>query len=169
MEISEMEYLALKAQVQTLQSQVSAMNKPKQIRGIKDMVKEQVISGVQAMTDCKPIFGYNNYNADAWTLMLQMAKEVHKPSNLFRMETRCTYGYPKPYINTIFNHQKPRKIADLTPEQLEISVQMLDEIIPIYNRYFKMLHQKVLYDPTGKGDYEVVGVVDEQILEREEE
>lgn len=79
-----------------------------------------------------------------------------------------TNGYSnRPYIRSTDRKNAPRKISDLTPEQVALSVQMLDEMIPIYNRYFKMTHQRVLYDPTGRGDYIPVGVVDEQVLEDE--
>lgn len=169
MEISEREYLELRMQVRTLQSQVDSMNAPKKKTSLKDAVREQVISSVWNLDDAKPIFGYSDANADAWLQMLALAKAIHEPSNLFYMD-KC-YGYDRyntrPYIRSISNKNKYKKVSDLTPEQFAISVQMLDELIPIYNRYFKLLHQKVMYDPTGKGDYEPVGVLDEQLLKEE--
>lgn len=47
MEISEMEYLALKAQVQTLQNQVDAINGPKKVTSLAGLIKEQAIGHVK--------------------------------------------------------------------------------------------------------------------------
>ena len=171
MEISEKEYYELQFQVRALQSQVNAMSDPKRITNLASMVREPVIDRVRCITRDKPVFGYSSsMSCDTWTLLLQMAKNIHEPSALFRKEMRISWGeYQHPYINMIFNQKKPRRITDLTPEQIRVSVQMLDEIIPIYNRYFKDMHQRVMYDPTGKGEYESYGVIDEQVAQSERE
>lgn len=160
MEVSEKEYYELQMQVRTLKHQVDAMSSPRRT-ALKDLVKEQVISHVWNLADDKPIFEYRRFNSDAWTQMLALAKMIHDPSSLFYMD-RTINGYAsKPYIRSIFPKNRPRKISDLTPEELNVSVQMLNEIIPIYNKYFKLMHQRVIYDPTGKGDYRSIGVLDD--------
>lgn len=162
MEISEMEYYQLKMQVQNLQEQVASIKEPKRTNLVSAM-NEGVISKVTNIVDGKPVFGYvTSCNSDVWPLMLQMAKSVHDPSDLFYMDRSCVYPHlHRPYIRCIFQKSgKVRKILDLTECQFELSAQMLNEIIPIYNRYFKLTHQRVLYDPTGKGDYQSIGVVD---------
>jgi len=172
MEISEQEYYELKMQVSSLQNTVNTLQSPKKTT-IKDMLKEQVISGVSNLEDARPVFGYcYGINSDAWTqLLLPLAKMIHDPSPLFYMGSTPDFysRRTKPYIRWDYPKNKVRKIADLTPEQIEISVQMMDEIIPIYNRYYKMLHQKVLYDPTGRGDYQPIGVIDEDMLKDDED
>ena len=171
MEISNEEYFALKAQVSLLQNQVNSMQAPKKITKLRDMLKEQVISRVTNLDNAKPIFGYCDFNSDAWNqAFLPLAKMIHEPSDLFYMGTACNGPYrTRPYIRSLNKRGRLKKISDLTPEQIEASVQMLDELIPIYNKYFKMLHQRVMYDPTGRGDYEPIGVVDEDTLKEEEE
>lgn len=171
MEISEKEYYELQRQVRTLQSQVDAMNGPKKVTSLRDLVEEQVISGVKNLEDDRPIFGYSHFNSDAWAQFLALSKMLHEPSPLFYMGRAYSSDqwHIKPYIRWINPKNGPKKIADLTPEQARVSVQMLDELIPIYNRYFKLMHQRVLYDPTGKGEYEPYGVVDEQEVQSEVE
>lgn len=160
MEISEKEYYELQMQVRLLQSRVEGMKIPKQTT-MKDLVNEQVISRVWNLADDKPIFEYSRSNSDAWTQMLVLAKMIHEPSPLFYMDRTNNGYFSKPYIRSIFPKNRPRKISDLTPEELTVSVQMLNEIIPIYNKYFKQMHQRVIYDPTGKGDYRSIGVLDD--------
>lgn len=170
MEISNEEYCALKAQVSILQNQVNSMQAPKKITKLRDLLKEQVVSDVTNLDNEKPIFGYSDFCGDAWNqAFLPLAKMIHEPSRLFYMGTACNGPYhPRPYIRSLDKRDRLKKVSDLTPEQLEVSVQMLDELIPIYNKYFKMLHQKVMFDPTGKGDYELIGVMDEDIIKEGE-
>lgn len=166
MEISEKEYYELKERVSTLQSTVDSLQKPKRITELRSYLNEKVISEVVNLHKEKPIFGYVSYpHAEAWDrALLPLAKMVHRPSRPFYMSTH--YIYPQNIhirrsIDSIRGNDKLPNITDLTPEQVNISIQMLNEIIPIYNRYFKLMHQKVLYDPTGKGNYEPIGVIDE--------
>lgn len=161
MEISATEYNALMFQISTLQKTVDALQKcpPK---NIKNLLKEQVIDRATNLDDSRPIFGYREGQAEAWNYFLQIAKVIHTPSKLFYLGTG--YG-ERPYIRSEFVKDSPKRIKELTAEQVAISVQMLDEIIPIYNRYFKLLHSKVMYDPTGKGDYELIGVLNERMTE----
>lgn len=170
MEISEKEYYELQRQVRTLQSQVDAMNGPKKI-SLLDMIDEQVISSVHTADSTKPVFVYLRRPSDAWKMMLTLAKKIHEPSRLFNMRRSvgCYNGNYRPYIDFVSGGNCPRKISDMTEKQQEISARMLNEIIPIYNRYFKLMHQQVLYDPTGKGEYELYGVVDEQEVRSEVE
>lgn len=162
MEIDEKEYYELQMQVRCLQSQVGSMKMPKQTT-MKDLVNEQVISRVWNLAEDKPIFGYRYFNSDAWTQMLALAKMIHEPSSSFYMDRTISGCFSRPYIRSIFPKNRPRKISDLTPEELNVSVQMLNEIIPIYNKYFKRMHQRVIYDRTGKGDYVSVGVLDDNM------
>ncbi len=164
MQISVEEYNALMFRISTLQKAVDVLQKcpPK---NIKNMLKEQVISRVANLDDSRPIFGYREGQPEAWNYFLQIAKVIHTPSKLFCLGTTCCGYGERPYIRSEYAKYSPKRIKDLTAEQVAISVEMLDEIIPIYNRYFKRLHSKVMYDPTGKGDYELIGVLDERMTE----
>lgn len=161
MEISEKEYNELKLQIASLQNTVNDLQNPPK-RNIKTMLKEQVIDGVHNMNDEKPVFGYSRFDSEVWKYLLEIGKAVHKPSRTFYMGTAL---HNRPYIRCDdIKKGIPQKVKDLSQEQMEISVRMLDEIVPIYNRYYKMLHQKVMYDPTGKGDYELIGVLDYDLI-----
>jgi len=162
MEISEKEYNELKLQIATLQNTVNDLKNPPK-RTIKTMLKEQVIDGIHNLNNEKPVFGYSRFDSKAWKFFLEVGKIIHEPTRTFYMGTALPN---RPYIRTNdLNRNIPQKVKDLSPEQMAISAKMLDEIIPIYNRYYKMLHPKVMYDPTGKGDYELIGVLDFDMIE----
>lgn len=167
MEISKEEYCALKKQVSILQSQIHLMQAPKKITSLEDKLRERPISSVRNLAEDRPVFGYACLNADAWSqAFILLAKLIHEPSDLFYMDTtHGPYGR-KLYIRSLRKKERLRKIADFTPEQVAISIEMLDELIPIYNKYFKMTHQKVMYDPTGRGDYVAIKVADEDVLKK---
>lgn len=160
MEISEREYYELKEQVRQLQNKVD---------GIKDKPRGDLASAVRelpidyiASEEAIPVFEYRKRASDTWQVFLRLAKLLHTPSPKFYMD-RSHPGYgARPYIRQSGRMLPPKRISGLTEEQLNASVEMLNEMIPIYNKYFKETHSKVLYDPTGKGDYEWRGVVNEE-------
>ena len=53
-------------------------------------------------------------------------------------------GDPVGYMNWFGDTKPPKTIEELTEEQLAASVAMLDEMIEIYNRYYKKIHPSVL-------------------------
>ena len=157
MEISEREYFELKEQVLQLQNKLDAIPKP--AKYLRDRVAEVPISSVRNVVDDEPIFDYRYMSNDAWTLFVKLSKMIHEPSDRFYMGTSSTYPtYGRPYIRSYKNGKAPAKIAEMTEEQVSISIDMLNELIPIYNKYFRLTHQTVLYDPTGDGKYEMVMV-----------
>ena len=64
----------------------------------------------------------------------------------------------KPYIRSYRSGEAPRKITEMSEEQIQISIDMLNELIPIYNKYFQKTHETVLYSEKGNGVYERVNV-----------
>lgn len=160
MEISEKEYAELKEQIRVLQEKVGGFeNKP--TREIKSLVNELPISHVRNTDESYPDFGFSTLNADVWKTFTDLAKAIHAPSYKFYLGVAYADGLGtklKPYIRTTGDHNPPRKITDMTNEQIEISVSMLNELIPIYNKYFRMLHQEVLYCDNKEGVYRKIAV-----------
>lgn len=160
MEISEREYQELKEQIRVLQEKVGGFeNKP--TREIKSLVNELPISHVMNTDENYPNFEFSTLGTDAWKTFTDLAKSIHAPSYKFYLGTAyadfCGTRL-KPYIRTLGNNNPPRKITDMTNEQINISVSMLNELIPIYNKYFKMLHQEVLYCDNKEGVYRKIAV-----------
>lgn len=150
MEISEKEYYELKEQVRILQEKVGGL--PKKTSSFAELVNEHPIEYVMNSVEDYPDFMYRRHLSDTWKVFSCLAKMVHSSSYKFYMGTTGQH-LPRPYIRTIGKNETPRKITDLTNEQLEISVQMLNELIPIYNRYFKQTHEYVLYTDSDDGQY----------------
>ena len=146
MEISEREYEELKQQIKILEEKINGVGKPKTT--LADLVKEHPIAFVRNSVENYPDFYYSKHpDSDVWKYFLQIGKMVHAESWKFYMGTAGC----KPYIRSIGNHEYPKKISEMTEEQIAISVQMLNELIPIYNKYFKQTHQSVLYCDNTEG------------------
>ena len=159
MEISEREYFELKEQVRALQEKVNGIEKPK--RDFVSLVSELPINAVRNTVDDYPDFKYFRNTTDAWRLFVQLAKIVHAESYKYYMSTTYPGSY-KPYIRTIGKHEAPKRITDMTDEQITVSIQMLNELIPIYNKYFKQMHEYVLYSDTNDGQYRKIYVEKER-------
>lgn len=156
MEISEKEYFELKEQVRILQEKIGSIEKPK--GDFSSIVAEMPITFVRNSVEDYPDFEYVKGVGNAWNAFIQLAKIIHTPSWKFYMDSAGGKYDKNPYIRTIGNHQTPRKIANLTNEQILLSVQMLNEMIPIFNKYFKQTHEFVLYSDRGDGQYRKIYV-----------
>lgn len=153
MEISEKEYAELLMQIETLKQKVNGIN-PK--TSIVDLITEKPIACVAKTQDTYPEFKYNNSQlTDVWKRFLYIAKAIHSKSYNFYMD-KTIYGGS--YIRCVGNHEYPKKVTDMTKEEIQISVQMLDELIPIYNKYFKLTHPYVLYSDNKEGIYRKIYV-----------
>lgn len=157
MEISEKEYFELKEQVRQLQCKVDGINKPP--KDLRSRVVETPINEVRNVEEGTPVFDYRHWPGDeAWVVFIKLAKLIHKPSNRFYMDLAYSYGKPEPYIRSYRCGDTPRKITDMSEEQVQISIDMLNEMIPIYNKYFKKTHETVLYSESKDGIYKPVNV-----------
>lgn len=156
MEITQEEYLELKQTIRMLEEKLNAA--PRQKNEISKMVSELPIWGVFKTSDNFPIFEYSmSCSSDAWKDFLNLARRIHAPSYKFFMDETHS-GSGKPYIRSFGDRLPPRKISDMTDAQIELSVQMLNELIPIYNKYFKTTHEFVLYSDREDGQYRKIYV-----------
>lgn len=156
MEISEREYFELKEQVRVLQEKVNGIEK--QRKQLADLITEMPIGCVRNTMEDFPDFKYEeNGNSDAWNIFMKLAKLVHTSSWKFNLEQSYVHPWTK-RIRLIGHNETPKRITELTAEQIDISVQMLNEMIPIYNKYFKQMHEYVLYCDTNDGQYRKIYV-----------
>lgn len=143
MEISELEYLQMKEQIAKLKDKIDSIGG---VRSIRDMVKCLPYEYIKNMEDDIPIFVPVDCGGDAWNTFLRLAKILHTQDWRFFMDSRVG-RCDMPFIRTIGNHSTPTRISQLSSEQILLSVQMLNELIPIYNKYFQKSHESILYKP----------------------
>ena len=104
-----------------------------------------------------PIFEPGTLTGDAWQIFFRMAKLLHKPSPKFYMTTAKCDG--RPYITYDKYPNAPKHVTDLTIGQQKLSLEMLNEMIPIWNKYFAKAHKSVWYDAKGNGSFQEVKVL----------
>ena len=131
----------LKRQAEEINRKIKELSAPKQIA---PYVTARPLSHPRNLKADEPVFGYTQWiDQDVWNAFIKLAKAVHTKSPQFYMST----SYPgRPYIRCT-RAETPKTIEQLSVEQVKISAEMLDEMIAVYNRYFSMLHEQVVYDP----------------------
>lgn len=144
----------LKRQAEEINRRINKLSAPKQIA---PYVTVRPLSHPRNLKDDEPIFGYTQWvDQDVWNAFIKLAKAVHSKSPQFYMSTAYP-GSSRPYIRCT-NAETPRTIEQLSVEQIKISAEMLDEMIAVYNRYFSILHERVVYDPRDGSDPQLVEV-----------
>lgn len=113
-----------------------------------------------------PIFGFGHlYNSDAWNCFCKLAKILHENSDEYYMST-VNYFNERNFIRS---NKVPSasKFEELTREQMQLSGQMIDEMVGIFNKYYMATHNAVVYDPgdgTGKINCPVLPPMDKKYL-----
>lgn len=153
----------LKRQAEDINRRIKELSAPKHIA---PHVTVKPLSCPRNIKSDKPIFGYRRgYDQDVWNAFIKLAKAVHTKSPQYYMSTTCSGGYD-PYIRST-SEETPRTVDQLSNEQIKISAEMLNEMIAIYNRYFMMLHEQVIYDPRDGSGPRLVDVMrpdDEEVI-----
>lgn len=145
---------ALKRQAEEINRKIKELSAPKQIA---PYVTTRPLSHPRNLKDDEPIFGYTQWvDQDVWNAFIKLAKAVHTKSPQFYMSTAWA-GNNRPYIRCT-HAETPKTIEQLSVEQVKISAEMLDEMIVVYNRYFSMLHEQVVYDPRDGSGPQLVEV-----------
>lgn len=162
MEISEIEYLEMKNQIEQLRAKVDALGGNKSIR---EMVETLPYEYVKNTEDDAPIFSPVDNQGDAWAIFLKLAKLLHTQDYKFYMSCTPNYGESKPYIRSMGNHVVPARISQLDSGQVALSVQMLNELIPVYNKFFSKAHDAVLYKPNSASEFQAVKVDYQEVCE----
>lgn len=144
----------LKRQAEEINQRLKELSAPKYI---SPYVTVKPLSCPRNLKDGEPVFGYTNRpDPEAWNTFIRLAKIVHTKSPQFYMSTNWPGG-TRPYIRST-SEETPRRIEQLSVEQVKISAEMLNEMIAVYNRYFLMLHERIVYDPRDGSGPQIVEV-----------
>lgn len=162
MEISEIEYLEMKNQIDQLKAKVDSLGGVRNIREMIECLPHEFIKNIE---DDVPIFAPCDGSGDTWLLFTKLAKILHTQDWSFYMDTAGEQFYKRPYIRTIGKRPAPTKISQMESEQVALSVEMLNEMIPIYNKYFRRAHEFVLYKPNVLSDFQSVKVTYKEDIE----
>ncbi|MBR5584467.1 MAG: hypothetical protein IKT73_00835 [Anaerotignum sp.] len=150
-EVDYAEYIALKKRVEELER--------KQVKdvplasGWAYAVTELPIHhlGIDKFCSVKhPVVTYKRGAYDAWKLFTSLAKQIHAVDTLHFTSCNSRYNGEQ-YRWRIEYHSAPRSHTALTYEQKLLSLEMLNELVPIYNKYYKLAHPEAdFFDVTGK-------------------
>ncbi len=141
MEITQAEYMDLQNKIAELQAQVGDMAK-KPRNTFAGRIAEEPMVCLTAESDYRGerVSVRSNCNSDAWLLFVKLAKLIHREDYRFVADrTGPNIGY----LRSHGSRKAPTRIEQLSEEQFELSVNMLDEMIAVYNRYFKEIHKGV--------------------------
>lgn len=146
MEIQEQELQKLEQQVKELQEQINKIKIPNK-RNIIGKLKEKPISHIMTCEDGKTIDYKSTSSATAWKCIMEMLKEVLKSDYEFeecihKISPSCSY---RSFRVTDYNPDKEKVVLEnLEREVYQEIVNMADELVSVYNKYFKMFHQFAL-------------------------
>lgn len=135
MEISLQDYCDLQRKVSELQDQVDSLTKAGRTLTLADLVAELPIYGV-AFDGSSPHYR-TGVSSPQWNAFILLAKKLHTSTPQFTQRRYTCNG------SSYFDKSReiePKRIADLTPDQVDLSVAMLNELIPIYNKYYEACH-----------------------------
>lgn len=130
---------------------------------LADYCKLRPLSNPRNLKNDVPVFGFTgHYDTDVWNCFCNLAKSVHKNSDGFYMST----AHPRNHIRYIRSYHVPsaKKFEELTRKQIELSGQMVEKMIAIYNKYFMATHTRIVYDNmdgSGKKYYPVLSPTQE--------
>lgn len=145
MEIKEQELQKLEQQVKELQEQINKIKIPNK-RNIIDKLKEKPISHIMTSDNDETIVYKSSSCATAWKCIMNMLKEVLQSD--YEFEEKCyfspTYSY-KSIGTTRFNPDKEKIVLEnLEREVYHEIINMADELVSVYNKYYKMFHSSAL-------------------------
>ena len=147
-EVNYEEYLALKKRVEELEKR-QAQEVPLS-SGWAYAVTELPICFIDLQDNhcyAKPIAYYRRTaTADAWTVFTKLAKLNHGTDVYHLNFSKCTRSY-------YWDHKSisaPKSHTALTYEQKLLSLEMLNELVPIYNKYYKKANPYVRFFDDSK-------------------
>lgn len=153
--IGQEEYGRLLEKIRTLETKLNTCAPV----SIACNVRELPLRTPTNLYEDRPVFGFSNLtNENAWTCFVRLAKLVHEKPRLYYMKKN---SYGNSYITSDTQKDSiPRKIEMLSQEEYRDSVDMLNEMVPIFNKYFKKNHQYVPYKRNKDSEVEMIKVSD---------
>lgn len=142
------ELIELKRQAEEINKRIAELTSPKNL-AYKCHVKPYRLPRFQDNDARNPVvFPDYQYDTDAWGHFLALGKIIHAKNGVFK--TRG-YSYRRaPFYVDEIGKSAPKKVSDLTQEETQISAEMLDKMIAVYNEYMVRLHTHVRLDHCDK-------------------
>lgn len=155
--IGQEEYGRLLEKIRTLETKLNTCAPV----SIACNMKELPLQTPTNLYEDRPVFGFSNStNSNAWLCFVRLAKLIHEKTDCHYMD-RTYSGSPYIRTETIKSCDRiPRKIEMLSQEEYQDSVDMLNEMVPIFNEYFKKNHQYVPYKRNKDSEVEMIKVSD---------
>lgn len=137
LEISYEEYRDLKRRIEELERE-QAKTKVLPMKRWAYQVNELPIDTIRLSENIGsiPFFRYSQEARETWEVFVKLAKHVH--TRVTPYEESTIHSWTRKTCDKI-----PRKCEDLTYEEQKLSIEMLNELIPIYNKYFKLAHPEI--------------------------
>lgn len=138
-EVNYEEYIALKKRVEELEKR-QTQDIPLS-SGWSYAVTELPISGTELYDKRsleKPTVYYTKGARDAWQAFTKLAKQIHE-KNSYHLVPAGSWRREN-YIWDRKTLYAPKSHTALTYEEKLLSLEMLNELVPIYNKYYKLAH-----------------------------
>ena len=144
MEITYEDYYQLKCRVTELERQMKEQSKAveqpssKRIISLAKEVNELPIHRLFVGKECGALTAQyiESGGSDVWLSFFKLALAIHTKVHDYAKE----YSRKDGSVITVpvrGTGLEPTKLSELSQAQLQVSLDMLNELIPIYNRYFK--------------------------------
>jgi hypothetical protein len=171
MEITREEYLELVNKIDALQASLSEVKEP--VGHIGSMVVEKPIYGIDTIGPdgnvSDPSFKFvSGIYGEPWNIFRELAKRLHSNySDFYIHEYEDRWGKRRGVRQR--KRTKLLQTTEMTSEQKEIAADMLNEMVPIWNRYFKLVNSHVLYEPPNTSISLLKKVIDPEECENRKE
>lgn len=141
------ELMELKKQAEEINKRIAELTAPKSI-ACRCKVKPYGLPYFLDNDARNPVvFTDRHYDTDAWAHFLALGKMIHAENGVFK--TRGMSWRRVPFYVDELGGNVPKKVSDLTQEEVRISAEMLEKMISIYNEYMVRMHTCVTLDCEG--------------------
>ena len=141
------ELMELKKQAEEINKRIAELTAPKNI-AYRCKVKPYGLPRFLDNDARNPVvFTDRHYDMDAWAHFLALGKMIHAKNGVFK--TRGLNWRRDPFYVDEFGKAAPKKVSELTQEEAQVSAEMMDKMISIYNEYMVRMHTCVTLDCEG--------------------
>ena len=138
------ELMKLKKQAEEINKRIAELTAPKSI-AYRCKVKPYGLPYFLDNDARNPVvFTDRYYDTYAWAHFLALGKMIHAENGVFK--TRGMSWRRVPFYVDELGGNVPKKVSDLTQEEVRISAEMLDKMISVYNEYMVRMHTHVLLE-----------------------
>lgn len=152
MSITREEYAELVNKIDALQASLLEVKEP--CVHIGSMIIEKPIGDICPISSENNVYDPNfkfssSVHGEPWNTFRELAKRLHSNYSDFYIHEYEGYLGKNRGIRSR-KRTKLLQAAEMTNEQKEIAADMLNEMIPIWNKYFKMVNSHVQYEPNSQ-------------------